>query len=239
MPENLDIDRILANPNARVIIALPRASVSIAEARPGKIKSSSNAVVGYVTSQLSFGGAADYNNPLDSGKQQALDQTLTKLQTGFGKASELLGFEKGFIPNISLKTVANSLSVWSSSSKPVFNIQMLIIATKPTDNVLNDVKKLLATVYPTFSGDGLKAVINPPLGYTAAAAGASRGQANTLTIQVGKWFRAPFQIMKSVEHTFSQEVIENGSPLYATVSFSFEPTTAISAQEAQEYISLV
>ena len=246
MATNFHYDSIKKNPNARIIVTFPAAQsatggsvqqTNLNEGPTANLSNSGRSVEGIILDKVSIGGGADFNNPLESAAQAALDSTLTNVQMGLRAAAAKAGMNSDSIPVLSLKSVAQSISVWTGSERPSFNIPMMFIATRRDQDIREDVKKLLKTVYPTFSDAG---TILPPLGYGSSLGveGALPTAKNTCTIFIGQWFKASQQIMRSVEFSFSPEVHSNNTPLYAIGSIKFEPFRTVSYEEVSGYISI-
>lgn len=237
-----EIDKIRANPHARIIIALdPRvAAGQVEQSATGPLQGTNgstinrNSVVGFVVDKFSISGTANYNSPLESAAQESLD---TKLQAAQTSLKGLLGPLADSLPNFSLKTVAQSVSIWTGSDRPSFNIPMAFIATRPGDDVRIDVRKLLRTTFPNFSNAGLATTIHPPNNYRVTTEDGSVSATGTISVQIGRWFSAPLQVMTNVDFQFSEVVTPDGYPLYAVGTVTFTPFRTISADEIESYIS--
>lgn len=214
------LDNIISNPNAQILISTPVGSVQ-----------------GFVMGPISIGVSADYNNPLESAAQQQLSEATQNAQSAFKTFANQLGFNGESVPAFSFKTVANSLKQWTNTSPPVFNVPMAFIASKTTDDVRKPTSTLYRTVMPQFQGSGLTTTILAPLGYQGVLNKGQLSAINTLTVQIGKWFRAPLQVMTSVNFEFATQTLPSGIPLYSAGSVSFTPFRAISAGELTAYLS--
>lgn len=204
------IEKLSTNSYSRIVVAGPNLG----------------SVNGFITSELSINGSNEFSTPLESQAQKSLSDNLQAAQAVAGR----LGIQD--FTKFTLQTVEQSVAVWSNSSKPTFSVSLLFIAIKETDDVRTPVANLFKTVYPTFEGFALTSIVKPPLGYLPNGMTAS----GVFTVQVGKWFRAPGQIMNSVDFTFSKETIKSGAPLYATGTIQFTPFRMIEAREIANYI---
>lgn len=211
----LDINNLITNPNAQVIVAIPGVG----------------SVVGYVQDGISLGGGNEFNKPLDSG---ALDSANSLINKGIAIGGVARKKKMSFVI---LKSPAQTLLAWTGSQKPQFNIPLTFVALDSADDPRDKVKMLYQTVYPTFGGKigklNVKSIMQAPLGYTGQP---GKG---TITVQIGKWFRAPNQLMVSVDFKFSKEVTRNGFPLYAEGSISFQPYRDIEYSEVEQYFITV
>lgn len=244
MSRKFEIDQILQNTNAKVIIALPSSSGKFSQADRFNSTSSStsnrtNAIVGFMSNELIFTGGANYNNPFESQKVQSSIIAADNVNRGLEQMANILGVSADKIPNINLRNISATISNWVSSEKPTFNISFMLIATRATHDVRADYRRLLDTVYPVFTGIGAGTTLRTPLNYEATLG--SKGEIkvrNTIAVSLGRWFRATGQVMKTVTATFSNEVTSSGNPLYAKVDCTFEPYRMISNEEAKGYINI-
>lgn len=190
---NLEIDDLKNNPNAKVVVKYW----------------GGEQVVGFITQNLTVGGASEFNNPFESAMAESATSLINKaIATG----NSLMGMNKS---QLSLKSLEQTVSTWSGSKKPDFQIEILLLAYRNPSTVIADAKKLLRCVYPKKAG----LVVEAPLGYT----GHFNSPGGTVSVYIGKWFRAWNQIVTSVNVEFSKEVISDGTPLYARCDFHFEP----------------
>lgn len=218
---NLDIDNLKANPNARVLIS---------GLRRGR------AVEAFVQNPLSMVAGNDYNNPFESQAQQSLSDVANR---AIAVSNSSLGTD---FANVSLKSFNQTINSWVGSQKPVFNVQLTFVAIDPEDNVMDDVNTIMRGVFPTRGSLGsIGTIMNAPLGYsptfnTDAVSGIQvRG---TVTLSIGRWFRALGLVIRTASPLYSQEVIQSGRPLYATIDCQFEPYRAISLGDFQGYFRL-
>lgn len=209
-----ELDKIRRNENYIVRIVLG-----------GKI----GTVVGFLRQEFSIAGEPDYTSPFES---SALEGANDKIQAVTSTIDRVTG---SGLSGHRLSNILGSAAIWRSTKKPTFSISLLFVAIKPTDNVVEPVRKLQRALYPRVSigGVGMKA----PMGYhmpkgkippLASAQGTS-------IIQVGKWFRAPGQLITGVNPSFSKEVIQGGKPLYATVELQFAPWRLVTEDEIVEF----
>jgi len=190
-------------------------------------------VVGVISQELTFSASNAFNTPLESASQQALSETLMGAQAAAGNIAAKLGYKGGALSKpFTLRTVEQSVKAWTGSDLPVFNVLLKIVAMKETDDVRAAVANLLSSVSPTFQSFGLSANVAPPLNYLPQGMTAQ----GTITVAIGRWFKAHQQVMMSVTPTFSRETIQSGAPLYCDVAISFTPYRMISVTELMGYI---
>jgi len=190
-------------------------------------------VVGIITQELTFAASNSFNTPLESSAQQQLSETLMGAQAAAGNLATRLGYKGGALSKpFTLRTVEQSVKTWTGSETPVFNVVLKLVALQETDDVRQAVSNLLSAVAPTFSSFGLSANVAPPLNYLPKGMTAQ----GTITVAIGRWFKAHQQVMLSVTPTFSRETIASGAPLYCDVAISFTPYRQVSVGELTGYI---
>ena len=210
----IELESIINNPRYKITVALG-----------GKVLAS-----GFITSELTLNGSASYVNPLESSYQEQLSTVIAAGGAIAGNVLPSALVDK--LPNITAKTVQQSISTYQSTAKPHFTLGMIFVAVNASDDVRRPVSRLQSTIFPSFAGVGLGDFIKPPNSYRSLGLTAE----GTLNVGVGNWFRAAYQLMTNVSFTFSKEVIESGAPLYATGSISFEPYRAVSSAEINGYL---
>ena len=205
---SVDFDSLLRNENAKVIIDLGGGR------RP---------VTGITHSEFAVSGGNEYNNPLESQKSQAASDFLNKAAHVGGR---LFGVN---ISQFSLKNVEETIDFWTGSKKPEFNIPLRFVATRKSQDVRIPVAKLLAAVYPT-KKDQFR--LQAPLGYDP------KTLKGLVTVKVGNWFQATKQLITDVQFSFSKEITNNGTPLYAEGTISFHPYQLITYKDMLGYLKL-
>jgi hypothetical protein len=119
---------------------------------------------------------------------------------------------------------------WTGSQKPLFRIQIALVALK--DNDAEDVvKKSMQAMKCVFPNKKL-GVFEAPLGYNPGNA------AGTLNLTIGKWFRARQLVMRSADFTYSRICLKSGKPLYALGQVTLEPYQAITYGEFRAYFRI-
>lgn len=193
-----NIDDLRKNPNAVVQIIPKGRNVS--------------SVTGLLQSDLTFALTNTYSSPFEMGNmQQQLSDTVSQVITG---ANTFLGTD---IQQATLQTLANTMNIYKNSERPTFQISMLLISIRSSENIMTDVKNIMRMSLPTYS-DTTK-LISPPLGFLPKLDSVS----GTVDIRFGNWFWAPDQLINSATFTFSKEMLPNNSPLWAKVDIAFQP----------------
>ncbi len=192
-------------------------------------------VSGVMQNELSIAGQNDY-----SSAKEIIDSVLGKL----GKLGDVaqtvreygnIGLRMGGRSNI---TDFESRLVWNSSDKPQFTIEYKLynlssdIADGPK-GALEQAKNLQKGVLPELGSPapGRKGIFfKAPLGYKFVNKTGS-GVKGTVSLEVGKWFKASNLIVKSTNFTPSIQVMKCGKPLYVTGSVTLEPYQLVSYKE--------
>lgn len=212
----LNIDQLKTNPNAQVVISFGGVPLSC-----------------LLIDDMTIDGQAEYNNPLFSAQQQQLNETANKIKTGYGAATSAFTGKPQFLPSVTTTTLEQSVNAWTGTSKPIFNLRLVFVAFREEDDIKIPISRLYETVYPgSTTGPTKGNFLKAPLGYQAAGLSA-RG---TVAVQVGTWFFATQQNMRSVSFTFSKQTLQSGKPLFAQGSISFEPFRAITIYDMKRYL---
>lgn len=212
MAVTLDIDKLNTFTDARILISA------------GNFKDERNFIaIGFITGEFSVGGNNEFKSLFEFSAQAAL-QDLTQTIGALTGIDSLAKFR--------VQTVEQTVQSWVSSGIPSFTVPMIFVALKPGDDVRAPIRNLSTTVYPTFSGDD-GGTIRPPLDYSIDFGSKADG---TIAVQIGNWFRAPQQIMKSINFTLSKEITEDGFPLFAQGQIEFQPFRMISTEIFQSYL---
>lgn len=193
MANNFDFEKLKNNPYAQVLIS-----------------GSGVLVKGVYTNDLVIRAGNSFDSPLEAGGEKVSSGANSLIAS-----ANILGAD---IDAVKLGSLKQSVKNWTGSEIPVFTLDMVFIAIRPGDDVVNMVHQLYATVFPAAQSSAVS--ITPPLGYTAGGSGGI--QKGGFFVSVGTWFRANNQVMKNVNFTFSKEVTPDGKPLYARGSIEFE-----------------
>jgi len=183
------------------------------------INTPAGVVKGFVMTEFQFSAQAEYSSPFENmGQSETLNMAATAVSMATGKGQFML------------KSLRTTVATWTGTQKPTFTLPLLMISLNGED-VKQEVAKLLKGVFPT-GVDKLTA----PYGYAVDAEG--NVKSGTISVQIGQWFYARNQILRSVDVQFSKEVLNNGLPLYASVTITFEPYRLPNADEILRYFKV-
>jgi hypothetical protein len=222
-----DIEKVLNNPNYRV-------SIHLGSGR-------SNIVTGYMTENIRMGGGNEWNNPFESSVQNAMSEVYSKVAPILSKGMSSITGEQETLAFTSLKSMEQTVVGWTGSKKPSFSVPLVFVATRPTDDVTDPIKKLATAVFPSEkrlgSGRIGVGVTQAPLGYGVTIGQSGLIPKGVVTLKIGRWFFATKQVINNVDWTFSKETIKSGLPFMATVTVDLEPFRAITLKEFFGYFN--
>lgn len=130
---NLSLDALMANRTYMIKLTHPDSGQSWS---------------GPISADFSVQASSQYSSPFADNKQ-GLHDKLMGAQQVWQNLTSRLGIEAGSIPVASMKTLLDSVSVWSGTEKPVFSIPITFVATSYKDNVQAKAVKLVSMVYPS------------------------------------------------------------------------------------------
>lgn len=176
-------------------------------------------VTGAVESDLGLAGGNDFSSAGDILKDIPIVGSLIAQKDKIQNLASVSGR--------SATTEMETRKVWNNSLIPDIPIEFTLYQSNANDlSIMDKVKRIKSAVYPSRAGAFFKA----PLGYRFVGQNARQAQ-GTLTVQIGRWFRAFGLVMSSVNVTFSKEVNANGHPIEAKVSCTFQPYRSITYDE--------
>lgn len=151
-------------------------------------------------------------------KKAELQRTVTFI-TG-GRAG---GDVSGTIPELTRNN-------WTGSERPSFQVNVALIALKDDEenNVIRRSNQMMRFVFP----DRKKGLFVAPLGYNP---GNAQG---TVSLEIGKWFKADRLIVMSADFVHSKVCLKSGRPLYSTGTITLQPYQAITYREFQAYFKV-
>lgn len=215
MSDIIDLDQLMQNPNAKIIIQLP-----------GSVGGTQ--VVGFTQENFSIAGAASFE-----GKQVGhFDQFDGALATASMGLNSLMGTEIGNFTTLSRPATNRR---WTSSDPVQFPVNFMLVAYRKGMDIRQQAAALFRCVYPNGSvgeAAGFDVAMKAPMGYTYEIDQA----VNTISLKIGQWFEADELLMDDVMVEFSKEVIHNGTPLYANVSVTLSPWRMVYADDIVGYI---
>lgn len=202
------LEQLMSNPDYQAKIFLPNGTV----------------VKGFLEADFSFGGQADYASMSD-----AMGDSQGTLQSGMNVATAAKNSVTGGNSSAPvLKSFVQTVLDFVGTGSTEFQINIKLIATRPTDNVVAEYKKLIPAVFS--EGGGSLQLMKAPFGYARSLTTMTAGGC---TLAIGSWFRASKLLIKSVTPSFSREIISNGTPLSATIAITLTMFRSPSAEDVQ------
>jgi len=191
---------------------------------------------GFITNELSFSGNAQYDGRSIAGSD-ALTSLLASGTSIWNALSDYLA-SKGStqtkrIANQKAGGGATTVIQWTDSGYFSFTVEMLMISYQPEHDVREMVAPMWGALYPETVPEGLADLIDAPMGYATSPTSAK--STNTISVTVGEYFTANSLVMTEGSVSYSKELVENGSPLFAAVSCTFQATRMLSAAEVQRF----
>jgi len=212
--EQLEIFKLINNPNSKVIILLP---LSDAASDPY------DAVQAFLSNDFGFDMYTEWGTLAPTtGHQQKLNAIVAGASVAVNALQEALGFTSE-LKQRQFLSLFQTVSTWEGSTKPTIQLPLFFMALRPLDDVRQSVFKLLKGIAP-IKESGL--TLLPPFGYNIAINWDSKnfgGIKGTCSLKIGKWFEASRLLIKGVSPVFSKETTPNGLPLFARVMVTFEP----------------
>lgn len=176
-----------------------------------------------IVSELSIGGGANYESLFDTSAQEALSKKLAQAQ-------QLTQLWK---ENIRMVTFQQTVLSYINTDKLKFSVDVALMATKPSDDILTPFVDLQKLVTPRSLSTGWSAVMQSPTDYKVEM---TTGKASgTATIRYSTWFIARDQLITNVHWTPSKVVIKAGRPLFIVGQITFEPFRVITQEEMAGY----
>jgi hypothetical protein len=211
----IDFDKILSNPNARIIIEGSETWV----------------ITGFIIDDVRIGGRANWS----AGRQPLLLGTITEGLAGVKKYLE--AFNAARTKQFRLESVLGSQLGWSGSENLQITLNLMFFARRPGDDVRLKARQLYEAVYPSIP-QGVSTwttKLFPPRGYKTGNVNDTIGG---FSLRIGQWFHISKRIMviSDVDFTYSKETIAGGYPLYATGAVTLQASRIISAEEMNSFL---
>ena len=135
-----------------------------------------------------------------------------------------------------------SVSSYQNSGKLGFSLNLTFLATRTTDNVIDEVNALQCCTLPAkFENKPQNSDKDKfPLGRVIAPMNYTMTEDTCISVNIGRWFRTPqVWLISSVNAKFSKETIKGtGLPLYATASVTFEAYRMMDAEDVKGWFAL-
>ena len=212
---NFAIDILKANADSKVIIALP-----------GGV-----AVVGFTRGPFALNAGNEWNTPDQGGGQQALSKAINGVQGFLNTWFDTQAVQQR------IQHPGQTIKSWTGSNRPVFELPLMFVRVRLTDDVEKETLKLYKGVFGTTAGGGITSRFRAPLNYAPAFGRAAAS--GTATMRIGRWFSASNLIFNTVNFNFADTPTDGGKPLWAEGSISLEPFRAITFNEFQNYFRAI
>lgn len=122
-----------------------------------------------------------------------------------------------------------SKELWKGTSKPSFNLDLIMINTTPEDKITENFTYLTKICYsanPHLStGFGENTAMAPPTFLTNGS----------IDVKIGEWFYATNLIITGVNLVISKQTISDGSPLFALANIGFKSFMAMGAADVEKW----
>ena len=213
MPKpNFAIDVLKSNEDSKVIIAMPDRV----------------AVVGFTRGPFAINGGNEWNSPDIGAGQAALSKAINGI-AGFLNT----WFDSNGVVQQRIQHPGQTIKSWVGSNRPVFEVPLMFVRIRLTDDVEAETLKLYKGVFGSSVGGGLTSRFRAPLNYAPAFGRAAAS--GTVTLRIGRWFSASNLIINTVNFNFADSPTDGGKPLWAEGSVSLEPFRAITFSEFRNY----
>jgi hypothetical protein len=189
-----------------------------------------NRVIGITQQGITNSVNANYSSPLVGQLQESLSNFMKQASVALNQ----LNYRS--IPQANVVNARQTVQIWTNTDDTSFSVSMLFLAIREGEDVVEEIMKLLRYVYPQWSANGKE--IKAPNEYTVTSAKGSRfgvTAKGTVSISVGQMFFAPQQIITSVSYEFSQRVLPNGRPMWATAQVTFRPFRVVDYKDVKGY----
>lgn len=216
---DLAIDALTSNPNTKVVLAIPSVS---------KGEEISQSVIAFTRGEFQFNLGNEFNQPSVNAAQQGLSGAVNGIKNALNSL-----FNTQFIQE-RIQHPGQTINSWIGSRRPVFNVPLVFVAIRPGDDVRESIKILSRAVTPTIVGTGLGQRYRAPLSYSVDLASAT-ALGGTITMEIGRWFRATGLVMKDMSSNISNIPTPSGLPLMAEATVTLEPFKAVTFRDIEGY----
>lgn len=215
---DLAIDILTANPNSRVVIALPD---------DPEAGFAAESVLGFTRGDFQFNISNEFNNPEINSGQQSLTNAVNSVKRFLNDWFNTQAAQER------IQHPGQTINSWIGSNRPVFSIPLMFIAIRPGDDVRDQVKALARGVSSTAVGSGISQRFRAPLGYAPAFGEATA--VGTIAVEIGQWFRATELVMKDSSFNISTITTDSGHPAWAEGTVTLEPFRAVTIRDVRGY----
>ena len=164
------------------------------------------------------------------------NENIATGSTLLNQGAALLGSDA----HVPVQTISNQLMStlqWTSSERPSFDITMYFINfDDENDNPEREAVELESLTLPRGAeNDEGSLTLRPPGGYSNGGVSGNQRVTGTWTLQMGRWFRAPYLVLENAVMTQSQLRTPMNKPLYAEVNVQLRPYQIITEREFRDY----
>jgi len=135
-----------------------------------------------------------------------------------------------------------TISSYQNSNGISFTLKLNFLATKSSDNVIEDVNALQCCTLPKkFENKPLNSGDDKnPLGRVIAPMNYDMTSDSCISVNIGRWFRTPQMFLISrVDATFSRQTIKgSGLPLFATANVTFNCYRMVDEEDVKGWFAL-
>lgn len=188
------------------------------------------------TTQLHFSIGNNWNS-ISGITGEAANNVVAGTQIVQATLQSIIGtkFKSSIVPIFAEQYIA----LWMGPTIPTFGVDVVLVNYNDND-VRKDIMSLYSSVLPGGKTIGAGTILKVPLNYLPTTGGTQ----GTVTVSMGKWFRASGLVINEVSTQFSKEVVGvlntktqvvESVPLYATATITFKPKKAITYSEFMGY----
>lgn len=122
-----------------------------------------------------------------------------------------------------------SKELWKGTSKPSFNLDLIMINTTPEDKITENFTYLTKICYSAnphaSTGFGEDTAMTPPKFLISGS----------IDVKIGEWFYATNLIITGVNLVISKQTISDGSPLFALANIGFKSFRGMGAADVEKW----
>lgn len=195
------------------------------------------AIKTWLTESFNFSTSATWNDPQVNSSAKQINDVVHD----FYAANNIWLADKPKRVQHDFVALLQSVSSYQNSGKIGFSLNLTFLATRSTDNVIDEVNALQSCTLPAkFENKPQNSDKDKfPLGRVIAPMNYTMTEDTCISVNIGKWFRTPQVFLISrVDARFSKEVIKKtGLPLYATANVSFEAYRMMDAGDVRGWFA--
>ena len=194
----------------------------------------------YLTEGFNFNTSANWSS--SSGNETEINSLNTVIRDITAANNIWAGGSAQRLVQHNIVNLMQTISSYQSSGAISFTLKLNFLATRSTDNVLEDVNVLQSCTLPRkFENKPLNSGDDKsPLGRLIAPMNYDMTSDSCVSVNIGRWFRTPqlFLITK-VDAMFSKQTIKGtGLPLFATDSVTFQCYRMVDEEDVKGWFAL-